>query len=225
MKRNSLLFVLVLACALCSCATTGSAEYSAYLQANAAQAQQQAVALSSITDAAAGCTDDSCRVAVAAIAALAQTGKQGNTIAPFQPQQSTAAKIGLALVGQLSPIASAAVNWHQSDNSRDVQIAQYSFLEGVIANAGEALEGLAPSISVGGDYVTGGQIGDSNGDGSAMNGSQVGDNVGRDQTGGDHIDHSGDVGGDWRDTSDGPIDNSDPGDDCTGTSCNPSDGG
>lgn len=46
-------------------------------------------------------------------------------------------------------------------------------------------------------------------------------NAGRDRIGRDRIDNAGNFGADNRQGSDGPIDNSDPGDDCTGESCNP----
>ena len=228
-----LLIIAAALLALSACATTTNDQYRDYLAARTAEAHARSAALTAIAQTATTCTEDSCKVGIAGIAGMAAmtinggSGSGNGPAAPPQPQPSTAAKIGLALVGQISPLAAAAVNWHQSDNSTEVQVAQYSFLEGVIANAGNALEGLAPSITVGGDYVTGGQIGDTIGDGSAVDGSQVGDNVGRDQSGGDHIDHSGDVGGDWRDASPGPIDQSNPGDgdgDCEGD-CSGGDGG
>lgn len=226
-----LLIIAAALVALSACATKPTNDqYRDYLAARTAEAQARSAALTAIAQTATTCTEDSCKVGIAGMAALTINGAGSNAgpQAPPQPQVSTAAKIGLALVGQISPLAAAAVNWHQSDNSTEVQVAQYSFLEGVIANAGNALEGLAPSITVGGDYVTGGQIGDTIGDGSAVDGSQVGDNVGRDQSGGDHIDHSGDVGGDWRDASPGPIDQSNPGDgdgDCEGDCSGGDDGG
>lgn len=110
------------------------------------------------------------------------------------------------IIGAALPaVVTAYVGIRQAEIGRDNTQAQYSFL----GNAIEALAGSpalrAPSITVGGDYVPG-QIGDNvTGDGNATRGAQVGDNVGRDQTGGDHIDGSV-IGDENRFSSPGPFD-------------------
>lgn len=60
-----------------------------------------------------------------------------------------------ALAPTLTGLAGAAVSWRQSDNSRDVSIAQYGFLEGTIRSTTQAaatIAGSGPSINVGGNY-------------------------------------------------------------------------
>lgn len=110
------------------------------------------------------------------------------------------------IVGATLPsLVTGFVGVRQAEIARDNTAAQYDFLGGAI----EALAGSpalrAPSIAVGGDYVPG-QIGDNvTGNGNATRGAQVGDNVGRDQTGGDHVDGSV-IGDHNRFSSPGPFD-------------------
>lgn len=110
------------------------------------------------------------------------------------------------IIGAALPaVVTGYVGIRQAEIGRDNTQAQYSFL----GNAIEALAGSpamqAPSITVGGDYVPG-QVGDNiTGNGNATRGAQVGDNVGRDQTGGDHIDGSV-IGDENRFDSPGPFD-------------------
>ena len=92
----------------------------------------------------------------------------------------------------------------------------------------QAQAGAAPDLIVGGNYgdtftdnsTHGDTISDSGN--SAIDISDSGNgNAGRDLIGGDRIDNAGNIGSDNRQDSPGPIDNSDPGDDCSGASCNP----
>lgn len=121
---------------------------------------------------------------------------------PLPVQESPVWRI---LGATLPSLVTGYVGVRQAEIARDNTVAQYDFLGGAI----DALAGSpalrAPSITVGGDYVPG-QIGDNvTGDGNATRGAQVGDNVGRDQTGGDHIDGSV-IGDDNRFSSPGPFD-------------------
>lgn len=106
-----------------------------------------------------------------------------------------------------------------------------------------AVENAQPVYNVGGDWTGGDRvtttIGDNytGGDRSETNISaghdivggdqRIGDDVGRDQIGGDRVDNNGVIGdyNEYRFESPGPIDNSDPGDDCTDSDCSDNSGG
>ncbi len=123
--------------------------------------------------------------------------------------------------------------------SRDATFAGLanSALTANAAVAGAAVENAQPVYNVGGDWTGGDRvtttIGDNftGGDRSETNISaghdivggdqRIGDDVGRDQIGGDRVDNSGIIGdyNEYRFESPGPIDNSDPGDDCTEADC------
>jgi len=149
------------------------------------------------------------------------------------------------LFGILPSVGGQYVALKSSDNSRDVALAQYGFLGGVVSDMSAASVAVAqsgPRIDVGGDYVggdrseigdnyTGGDRSETNVGGDQVGGDQhVGDTVGRDQAGRDIIDNGGIIGddNDQRQDSPGPYDNSADGDDCTGSDCSitpPDDGG
>lgn len=83
-----------------------------------------------------------------------------------------------ALAPTLTGLAGAAVSWRQSDNSRDVSISQYGFLEGTIrhvSNAASAVATSGPSIVVGGNYGDTNTYGDdyTGGDRSEINWDDV----------------------------------------------------
>lgn len=87
-------------------------------------------------------------------------------------------------------------------------------LGGVIANQ---QPGTVTTVTVAGNYGDTQTIGGNLGDTETTT-------AGRDQIGGDRTDNSGGVIGDGNDTrfgSPGPIDNTDPGNDCTGDGCQP----
>ncbi len=187
--------ILVLAVlALSACASTPDANYNAYIEANVRAQQQQAAQLASIADTSACNGDPTCVVAAKGFAAMAFASGGGNAQPQqYVPQPSTAARVGLALIGQLSPLASAAVAWRSSDNSVRTTEAQFGFLGGVVdsvstasARSNEAAFGvlpqLGPRIDVGGDYVPG-QVGDNAGRDIVRDGSQVGHNTGAINTG------------------------------------------
>jgi hypothetical protein len=238
MKRSLLLCALCLCLMLGACASTPTADpnYTARLEFIERQAAADRQQMAAIAQAAERCSDDACVTQVAALAALASV-KGGNAtpaIEPYRKQFHPAWSLLGAIVPQL---ANAAVSWHQSDNSRDVSVAQFGFLGGVVRDVAQSPALDAPNITVGGDYVSGSQhIGDAVGGdyitghvGDAVGRDQIGgnqhlgDTVGRDQVGGDSI--GGDrVDGDGnyntgRIDSPGPFDNSNDGDDCEGDGC------
>ena len=186
MRFFVLALVVIALAALSGCASNQAKDpnYAAYL--DLVQKQQQDVADQRTAFAAmvAKCTSDACVTQVAAIAALA--GANGNHAPPqqFVQQESTAAKFGLALVSQISPIAAAAVSWHSQDVSKDVSLAQFGYLgsvthdiTGAAVSLGTAAAGAAPTITVGRDYIAG----------TEDNGTHVGGN----QIGHDSISNSG----------------------------------
>lgn len=210
---------------LIGCATGRDANYSAYLEARQQAAQQENAALRAISDASIGCAGDAtCVVAVAGFAALAtrnQTGAAG--VQPYVRQASAGERIGLALIGQIAPLASAAVAWRSSDNSRDIALGQYDFLGGVVGSLATSPALSVPSITVGGDYVSGRQhVGDSVG-GDSIGGDAIGrDNIGGDQRIGPEINIGGDdnSGNSGRINSPGPYDTDNSTDTtCTGPRC------
>jgi hypothetical protein len=176
---------------LSGCATTGEAAF--YARQEAAESAR-AAQMASLADTSACNGDPTCVVAAKGFAAMAFASGGGNAQPQqYVPQPSTAARVGLALIGQLSPLASAAVAWRSSDNSVRTAEAQFGFLGGVVdsvstasARSNEAAFGvlpqLGPRIDVGGDYVPG-QIGDNAGRDIVRDGSQVGHNTGAINTG------------------------------------------
>lgn len=224
------IFCLIPFLLLAACATGRDPNYSAYLEARQAAVQQESATLRALSDASASCGGDAtCVVAVAGFAAMAARGQGGGpAIQPYVRQPSAAERIGLALVGQISPLASAAVSWRASDNSRAIALGQYDFLGGTMAALANSPALTGPSITVGGDYVSGRQhIGDSIG-GDYIGGDQhIGDHIGRDAIGGDqrigneiNIGRDDNSGNSGRINSPGPYDwDIDNGDRCSGTRC------
>lgn len=170
----------------CASAPATSPGYQAYLEFVGGQQQREDARLASITSAAQSCTDARCVEHVATVAALASMGRGGSatTVAP-PPREPSGAEKFAQIVGAIAPIAATAitgaVQWHQSDTSRDVSIAQYGALDHILTSAvtgmGQVAAGAVPSITVGGDYVPGTQT-----------------HVGGDVIGRDRIDNSGLIG-------------------------------
>lgn len=160
MRRGLLLsIVLASSCLLSGCfsqAEKPDANYSAYLDLVKAQQTEQETIRNAFAAMAAKCTSDACVSQVAAILGLTiSNGSRGTPPQQFVPHESYAGKIGLALVGQLSPLAAAAVSWHNADTSKDVSLAQYSFLGGAVHDVTSTAASVAPTITVGRDYITG----------------------------------------------------------------------
>lgn len=173
------------------------------------------------------CKDDLC---VVAVAALADRGRASNApvIQPPRPKVSGWATAGNFLLKGLAIAAPAAVNWHQSDVSAESTQALYSMIGSM--HAGTVSLGSRPTYSAGGNINTGTttetNITDSYNDSSdhsthdasvdvSGDGSAVGD--GNELINGDNAGNSGNIGEGNRQDSDD--DNSDPGDDCTGSDC------
>lgn len=177
----SLLFILVIAMALLllpGCVSQDprpDANYSAYLDLVGKQQAADDARIAGIAATASACTDSRCVEHVAAVAALAAAGGQ-NRPPPetYRAPPSIGNQIALALVGQIAPLASAAVNWHQSDNNRKTSEAQYNYMGSVLTTALDGMSSVAigatPSINVGGNF---------------------GDTYGANYTGGDRTDVAG----------------------------------
>lgn len=236
MTRLALLLILAVLTLLAGCsgaATRNREAWSEYAQITVkrdeARAAQQRDAIGALAGAAAACNGDArCVEHTTAVAALAlvgigQGGAGQTPIAP-PPREPSGVEKFAAVAGALAPIVgtavTGAVQWHQSDTSRDVSLAQYGFLAGTVHDVAGAAATMQPSVAVGGDYVSGngnsvtrGHVGD------AIGGSVVGgDQIGRDRTDNSGVIHTGD--GD-RYTSPGPW----TGPICTGDTCQPTGSG
>lgn len=199
MFRIAVVILLALACTACaSTASRNDARWQTYAQLTAAsaEAQRQADAEQSaqFDKIASSCPvgDSACVVAVAGFKALTMRGGGAGPAAgaaiPAPPLERDVAAKARDLLTGVAPLAStlagAAVSWRQSDNSRDVSLAQYGFLGGVVESTSDAAIAIAqagPRIEVGGNY------GDTYGDGYT-GGDRT--DVGRDQIGGDRISDS-----------------------------------
>lgn len=210
-----ILIVAMLVCLyalVAGCASSGprpDANYAAYLDLISKQQAADDARIAGIAATASACTDARCVEHVAAVAALAAAGGRDRPMPePYREQPSLGKQLALALVGQVAPLASAAVNWHQSDNARRSTEAQYAYLGSVLTTALTGMRDASikatPSVTVGGNY---------------------GDTYGDDYTGGDRSDTSvagpqingdGNVVGD-RNYNDGQQDSTG----CDGETCQP----
>lgn len=202
----------------------GNPDYAQYVAAATQQAAQAPV------DATACAGDARCVENLAAFATIrALAGGNRQAIAPPQPRVSGWERFGRAALQTLAPLAGAAVSWHQSDNATETNLAQYGFLGGVVRDVTAASAAVAqsgPTVTINDSYndsSDNSQAGDTISDSGNVSDSYNGDHAGRDIVGRDVIDNSGNYGDDNRQGSPGPIDNSDDGDDCSGSSCNPVD--
>jgi hypothetical protein len=159
MRVFAVIALVTLGAMLAGCGSEAAkpdANYAAYLDLYSKQQKSQDDQRTAFSQMAAKCTSDACVTQVAAIAALAaSSGGHAPTPQPYQKQESTAAKFGLALVGQISPLAAAAVSWHSQDTSKAVSLAQYQFLGGSVHDLTQAAASVAPTITVGRDYIPG----------------------------------------------------------------------
>lgn len=198
--------------ALAGCAASRNAHYAAQSEYRNAIAAQNAAKLAAVQSSAASCSDDTCRVAVAAMAALVQSERVERP-AQYQSQATSvlglverALSVGAAVYGQkiqgdsLVDLAGVVAS-SAGDRSQNFDYSDHSTTDNSIS--------IADSYNATGDTISdSGNVSDSN------NG-----NAGRDVIGRDRTDNSGNIGTDNRIGSDGPI--SDDGDDCSGSSCNP----
>ena len=207
----------LIALALTACAASRQAHYAAQSEYRNAIATQNAAKLAAVQSGAASCTDDTCRVAVAAFAALVQSERIERP-AQYRSQASTvlglverALSVGAAVYGQkiqgdsLVDLA-GVIAGSAGDRSQHFDYSDHSATDNSVSIA-DSYNEQGDTISDSGNTT----IADSN------NG-----NAGRDLIGRDRIDNSGNIGTENRQDSPGPIDDhSDPGD-CDGSGdCTP----
>lgn len=221
------LIALTLIALLAACASTPDANYLAYREGHmAAQAAEQQ-RLASISNAAASCKDDTCVVAVAAMAGMAaQSGSQRPALQQYQRQAGAFERISLGVLGALPGLAQVYATIDSGRNNVDIalinaqrEVAIVDSLGGVTGRVADAFAMLPPSTYVGRDLISGTQhIGDAIGRDNIGGDNRVGDDVRRDTIGGDWTD----FGSGNRIDSPGPytdVDNEGPR--CTGEGCQP----
>ena len=215
MKR--LMIVLALACALLltACAASRKDFYDAQNDYREQVAARDAAKAAALQTAAAGCADDSCRIAIAGFAALAR----GEALAAPAQYRSEGAAV-LNLVDRALGIGGSAYGTRMN---RDTLVGIASI---VADSAGDRSthsfidqsDHSDNSTSIADSYNS--EAGDTISDSGNVSDSGNG-NAGRDLIGGNRTDNAGNIGTDNRIDSPGPIDSSNPGD-CDGESnCNP----
>jgi hypothetical protein len=183
------LIALALLALLAGCATTKpDPNYLLYREAHLAQQAAEQQRLASISNAAASCKDDTCVVAVAAVAGMAaQGGGRQAQLQQHQRQAGALERVTLGALGALPGLAQVYATIEGGRRNVDIarinaerEVAIVDSLGAVTGRVADAFAVLPPSTYVGGDLISGTQhIGDTT-------------TVGRDQIGGDqHI-------GDWR---------------------------
>ncbi len=190
------------ACSLAGCSSGPSrnaalyeSQLKAQRQAQQERADQFAKQQAQLLATANTCTEDVCRVAISGFLgmALQSAGTAHDAPLPAPPYErdkgAQARDFFTGMATFVVPGLQAAVSWHQSDVARDTNRDQTHYLETVIGGAvnaardvGIAAQNSAPRVTVGGDYVTGTQIG-----GDSIGGDRTETTVGRDQVGGDQI--------------------------------------
>lgn len=206
----------LIALALTACASSRNAHYAAQSEYRTAIAAQNAAKLAAVQSAASDCKTDTCRVSVAAMAALVQSERVERPV-QYRSQAGTvlglverALSVGAAVYGQkiqgdsLVDLA-GVIAGSAGDRSQHFDYSDHSATDNSVS--------IADSYNEQGDTI-------SDSGNTTVSDSNNG-NAGRDLIGRDRVDNSGNIGNDNRQGSDGPIDNSDDGDDCSGASCNP----
>lgn len=229
---RTLTLILALVClTLGACASGIDPNHAASIRLYDAEREARELRFRSIAATADKCQDDACVTTVAAFAALAQAGGGGASAPQVPTYRKQYHPIWNILGASVPTVVSGFVSWKQSENSRDVSLAQYDWLGGMMRDLSQSPALQSPSITVGGDYVPGsqhigdavggdyitGHVGDAVGRDQIGGDQHIGDAIGRDVIGGDRIDNAGNLGNDNRIDSPGPIDHS--GDQCDGTLC------
>jgi hypothetical protein len=200
---------------MAGCAANRAAYYSAQSDYRAKVSADNAGQREAVASTAASCSDDTCRVAVAAIAALTRPER---IEAPRQYRSEAGSWLGL--VDRALGIGAQA---YGARMSRDTLLG----VAGVIADSAgdrsthsfiDQSDHSDNSTSIVDSFNAGDTIADSGNTTTTISDSGNG-NAGRDVIGRDRTDNSGNIGTDNRIGSDGPI--SDDGNDCSGSSCNP----
>ena len=214
MKR--LMIVLAMACALLltACAASRQAYYDANTKAAEANALAVKAKFDALAAASANCQTEGCTGMALMGIAMTET-PQAQAIRQYRSE-------GWQLVG-LGERALALGFQAWSEDSRNDLFG--GLFEAFSNNAGDRSQhfdysdhsATDNSVSISDSYNA-----DNDVSGDTISDSFNGDRIGRDVIGGDRTDNSGVIGDGNRIESPGPIDNSDPGDDCSGESCNPS---
>lgn len=200
---------------MAGCAANRAAYYSAQADYRAKVSADNAGQREAVASTAASCSDDTCRVAVAAIAALTRPER---IEAPRQYRSEAGSWLGL-----VDRALGIGANAYGARMSRDTLLG----VAGVIADSAgdrsthsyiDQSDHSDNSTSIVDSYNAGDTIADSGNTTTTISDSGNG-NAGRDVIGRDRTDNSGNIGTDNRIGSDGPI--SDDGNDCSGSSCNP----
>ena len=199
---------------LSACAASRNAHYAAQSEYRSAIAAQNAAKLAAVQSSAASCSDDVCRVSVAAMAALVQSERVERPV-QYRSQAGTvlglverALSVGAAVYGQkiqgdsLVDLA-GVIAGSAGDRSQHFDYSDHSATDNSVSIA-DSYNEQGDTISDSGNTT----IADSN------NG-----NAGRDLIGRDRVDNSGNIGNDNRQDSPGPIE--DESGDCRDGSCNP----
>lgn len=218
MKR--LMIVLAMACALLltACAASRKDFYDAQNDYREQVSARDAAKAAALQTAAAGCADDSCRIAIAGFAALAR----GETLAAPAQYRSEGSAV-LNLVDRALGIGGSA---YGARMNRDTLVGIASI---VADSAGDRSthsfidnsDHSDNSTSIVDSYNAGDTISDSGNTSTSISDSNNG-NAGRDVIGRDSVDNSGNIGTDNRIGSDGPIDDHGNPGDCDGAGdCTP----
>lgn len=243
------LLSLLLLLALAACAGTAKRNESMYTAARAAderaakaaairESEAQAARAAESAAIAAKCSTDACRTSIAtnlalrdAISALARGNVPAQTATPVPYARDGAARFRDIAGGVAPLLLGLAGEWRNveiSGHNRDIaglHAARELGTVQAVAGLGGQIAAQPPGIYVGGNYgdTDNSEHGDTISDSgnTTITDSQNGDHAGRDIIGRDRVDNAGNYGDGNRQGSDGPIDNSDPGDDCSGASCNP----
>lgn len=182
-----------------------------------------------------------CNLGQVAMVLAAERGNGANQRSPLDNYRPPAtrlqqfAQVSQALTGPLGLIANAyvAVDSNHENNKTTRFVAQTNAERetatvGAITDLGGVIasQPAGTTVSVSGNLGDTQTIGGNLGDTSIQTiGGNLGDTAtaGNDQIGGDRVDNSGVIGdnNDTRFDSQGPIDNTNPGNDCTGDGCQP----
>lgn len=229
------LIALALIALLAGCASTKpDPNYLLYREAHMAQQAAEQQRLASISNAAASCKDDTCVVAVAAVAGMAaQGGSKQAPMQQYQRQPGAFERISLGVIGALPGLGQIYATVDAGRRNVDIaqinanrEVAIVDSLGNVTGRVAEAFALQPPSTYVGGDLISGTQhIGDTTTVGRDQIGRdqhigdwRTGDDTRRDTIGGDRIDT--DFGSGNRIDSPGPFDDiGNTGARCSGDLC------
>lgn len=219
-SKLATLATIVLLGACSSKAELMKQQTNAVIDFNQQQSDKFAARIDTLADVSA-CADDACRIAGKAIAGMATvTQKPGYMPMPVSTP-TLLDRVVDGLVNRVLPLAVTEYGrGYGAKKNAEVEMAQWQ----AFGDAFASTQGTTPDYVITGSFNSsddnsshGDTITDSGN--TTLNDSQNGDHAGRDIVGRDVIDNSGNIGTGNRQGSDGPIDNSDDGDDCEGSDC------